>query len=351
MEEILQAIFRPHHPDARRGPDSLQLGRLVANGRTIDEAIVRNLQGTAEINVHGGPAVAKALLEEMSRLGVTILPAAASAPLSFPPEHPQWDNAAIGLEMLDELGLARSTFAISALTSQWSGGLSRLARDVLKSLRARSASAKDAADRLRAAAAGLQQMRRLLDPAEVVLAGPPNAGKSTLANALVGREVSIVHASPGTTRDWVRELALLSGVPVWVTDTAGIWDRAEGVDAEAVRRARRRVDEADVVVILSQAGRPAKPPWCQCPRVLYVQTQCDVHRPTGQENLAISARTGQGLAELGLAILRLLDLCGVDPAAPRAFTQRQADLLVRAAEAVDRADGSAIASLESLLKG
>ena len=53
-------------------------------------------------------------------------------------------------------------------------------------------------------------MRRLADPREVVLAGPPNAGKSTLANALIGRPVSIVHDTAGTTRDWVREQALLA---------------------------------------------------------------------------------------------------------------------------------------------
>ena len=90
---------------------------------------------------------------------------------------------------------------------------------------------------LRRAAGRLALIRRLLEPAEVVLAGPPNVGKSTLANALIGRQVSLVHDQAGTTRDWVRHLAVLCGVPVHVTDTAGLWDAPAGVDAQAVGRA------------------------------------------------------------------------------------------------------------------
>ena len=236
-------------------------------------------------------------------------------------------------------------------------------------------------------------MNRLLHPAEVVLAGPPNAGKSTLANALVGRPVSIVHETPGTTRDWVRELALLGGLPVWITDTAGIGRddairsstgvspvcttgilpvggegsppvgvppaRVAGVspmcttgilpvvdgltsqiEHQAATRARQRLAGADTVLLLSQSEE-STPDWLAGKTVLRIRPKADIRPPPSPcESLAVSARTGEGMDRLRLAILGALGLADFDPAVPRAFTQRQASLLTAAAEAIDHADAA-----------
>jgi tRNA modification GTPase len=115
--------------------------------------------------------------------------------------------------MLEALPQAASELVVAAVSQQWSAGVSQLASDPDVS-----------AELLRSAARRLPMMQKLLSPPEVVLVGPPNVGKSTLANAIVGREVSIVHTIAGTTRDWVREQALLGGVPIWLTDTAGLFD-------------------------------------------------------------------------------------------------------------------------------
>jgi len=187
-------------------------------------------------------------------------------------------------------------------------------------------------------------MQRLLHPAEVVLAGPPNAGKSTLANALIGREISIVHRRAGTTRDWVRDLALLQVLPVWLTDTAGIWDVAESgsaaaaVDAEAVRRARHRAENADLVLLLAAGEAAPLPEWLHAKCVLHVATKCDTVDPEGAPDAAVSAHTGAGLDDLRSAILRALDLDHFDPTVARAFTQRQAELLLEAANTLDAGD-------------
>ena len=201
-------------------------------------------------------------------------------------------------------------------------------------------------------------MHRLLDPPEVVLAGPPNAGKSTLANALIGREVSIVHDRAGTTRDWVRELAIIRGVPIRVTDTAGLWEAPEGIDAQAVRRARRRAEAADLVLLLGEGQSPAAPEWLHPGRLLRVVSKCDLQafspgRPSDRAGgLAVSALTGEGLDDLKDAIVGEMGLADLNPAAPMAFTRRQADLLTRAAEAVD--DGNPVAAgdaLNGILRG
>ena len=348
-ERILETVFCPgaSHPDA--GVGVLQLGRLVADGQVIDEAVVCRCDGGVEINIHGGPAAARATMTLLARHGAVAAPAAAAAPRSFPTIHPQWRNPAIGAEMIEALALARSARALEAIAVQWSGGLSALAR-----------SEPDPA-KLRGAADGLRVMQRLLHPAEVVLAGAPNAGKSTLANALVGREISIVHRQAGTTRDWVRELALLKGLPVWLTDTAGIWDTAESnstaphaaaVDAEAVRRARHRAENADLVLLLA-AGEPAAvPEWLHAKQVLRVATKCDTTDPVEAADVNVSAHTSAGLDELRSAVLHALDMGDFDATAARAFTQRQAGLLVKAADALDTGDTEwARRTLDELMEG
>jgi tRNA modification GTPase len=246
----------------------------------------------------------------------------------------------------------RSSLALAALTQQWSGGLSRLLRRTADKI-GLGVSREDvasAAAELRQAGAKLTQMNRLLNPPEVVLAGPPNVGKSTLANALVGRPVSIVHHTPGTTRDWVRELAVLDGVAVWLTDTAGLWEeapsrnkprlqdleQAQGIDAEAARRARNRAESADLVLLLHASGdQELNPPIC-AGRLLRVASKSDVRPPKGNFDVAVSSLTGRGLPGLRRAVLEALDLADIDPIAPMAFTPRQAKLLESAAAEMER---------------
>jgi len=332
---ILEAVFRPRNSHRHAGQDALQLGHLVAGAEPIDEVVVRRRGRHAEINLHGGPEAARAALALLQAQGAALAPPTEGPGESFDPAHPRWDNPAIGTEMLEALPLARSTLAAAAVTHQWSGGLSQLARTILSGQTCGDGrGVRDAAAECLSAAAGLATMERLLHPAEVVLAGPPNAGKSTLANVLVGRQVSIVHTRPGTTRDWVRELALLDGVPIWLTDTAGLWDVSEGIDAEAVRRAHARAGQAQLVLLLSAGTKADLPAWWQADNVIRIAGKCDVLSPARDAICAVSAVTGQGMDELRKAIRAALGLDGVNPAAPMAFTQRQAALLDQAGGAL-----------------
>ena len=351
-DEILAAVFRPWASHAAAGPGRLQLGYLVDGPRRIDEAVVCRRAGTVEINIHGGPQAARAAMAAMKRLGAAPAAAPHAAVDSFVTAHRRWDNPAVGAEMLEALPLARSALVAAAITQQWSAGLSRLAGNILDRLAGEAGADAPDGGACRAAAAALTVTHRLLHPAEVVLAGPPNAGKSTLANALIGREVSIVHGRAGTTRDWVREEALLDGVPVWLTDTAGLWSARDAVGAEAVRRAHARAREADLVVLLG-AERPAElPAWWRADRVIRVASKCDIRTDVAGADVAVSARTGQGLDELSRAIVAALGLGGIQPDAPMAFTQRQARLLAEASAGLDGGDLlAAEAALGRLLRG
>ena len=336
--EILGTIFRPMKSHSASGEGVLRLGHVVTDGLVIDEAVVASHGQAIEINIHGGPAVAMAVMELLAGQGATVAPSPPAAPESFPTAHPSWDNPAIGWEMLQAIPLARSSLALEALSRQWSGGLSAVVAETIRRIDTGGIEPKVAADsaaRLRQASAALPRMNCLLNPPEVVLAGPPNAGKSTLANKLVGRSVSIVHHTPGTTRDWVRELAILDGAAVWISDTAGLWENAQGIDAQAVTRARQRAEAADLVLILG-AGDERTGTVFHAKKLLRLAAKADICPPVGEYDLAVSSVSGRGIGRLRRAVLKALNLADIDPAAPMAFTPRQASALESAAGLIER---------------
>ena len=345
--EIVSDVFRPLTSRAGGRNGTLHLGHLTDGETILDEALVHSGRESIEINIHGGPAAARAALELLARRGAKIVPARPEE--AFDSSHPRWSNAAVGREMLRALPSAGSVLVAAAVTRQWSAGLSELAAGCLGGKLPTGVS-----NAFRRAAESLPLMRRLLDPPEVVLAGPPNAGKSSLMNALVGRPVSVVHGRAGTTRDWIREPAVFpvpaGGVPLLLTDTAGIWDAPGGVDAEAVRRARRRAESADLVLLLDDDA-PSVPDWLHPRRVLSVRTKADLGGRT-TEGLSVSTWTGESLDALRSAVTAALGLDDADPERPAAFTDRQAALLVEAADALDAGEADAARrALRHLLAG
>ena len=135
----------------------------------------------------------------------------------------------------------------------------------------------------------------LKDGVRVVVAGPPNAGKSSLVNALAQAEKAIVTDIAGTTRDVIEVPLAMAGVPIVLVDTAGLRESADAVEAIGVSRAEGQIQRADLVLWL---GEPDQAP--AHPRLAAIHAQAD--RPGRQqgpkESLAVSAVTGLGLAEL-----------------------------------------------------
>jgi len=138
---------------------------------------------------------------------------------------------------------------------------------------------------------------RLREGLTVVLAGPPNAGKSTLLNALARRDVAIVSPVAGTTRDAIEVHCDLGGLPVVIVDTAGLRESTDIIEQEGVARARARARDADVVLwLVPPEGGEGEAPAAR--RVVRVATKADLNRSRIDVDLAVSAATGEGLAEL-----------------------------------------------------
>jgi tRNA modification GTPase len=172
-------------------------------------------------------------------------------------------------------------------------------------------------------------VERLRDGLRVVLAGPPNAGKSTLLNAMAGREAAIVSEIAGTTRDRIEAPVVRGGIAWLLIDTAGLAAQtADPIEAIGIGRARAALEEADIVLWL---GDEAPPPH---PATLWLHARADLPERAGMErDVSVSAATGVGLDRLW----QHLDLLAGDLLPPPdllALNRRQSDLAVRAQEAL-----------------
>jgi tRNA modification GTPase len=164
----------------------------------------------------------------------------------------------------------------------------------------------------------------LRDGLHVVIAGPPNAGKSSLLNALARRDIAIVSAEAGTTRDVIEVRLDLGGYPVILFDTAGIREAEGSIEQEGIRRALARAEQADLVLWLGDATDPAAAPPASLAlaRPIRAVNKTDLAAPpSGADALPLSVKTGAGLdaliARLTDAVRDAADL-GASPAITRA---------------------------------
>ena len=213
--------------------------------------------------------------------------------------------------------------------------------DVLGRLRMLVDRAEDLLTRARAG-------RLLNNGLKVAIIGKPNAGKSSLFNALVRRDAAIVTEIPGTTRDVVRETIHLAGVPVTLADTAGLRESTDAVEREGVKRARAELAEADLVLWVVDASdpEPGDRPEANVP-VIRIDNKIDLADPSGEPGaIGLSARTGAGLEALDIAVAERV---GLAEQTGGEFTARQ-----RHVEAIERSLAeleAAVAEIESTGSG
>ncbi len=142
------------------------------------------------------------------------------------------------------------------------------------------------------------------DGFRVALLGAPNAGKSSLLNALAKRDAAIVSEEAGTTRDVIEVRLDLAGLPVVVSDTAGIREAESLVEQEGIRRSLAAARDADLVVWLSEAGDSTPPEPISRETSLAIRSKADLARESTADLLAVSAVTGEGLDRLVAEIAR-----------------------------------------------
>ena len=338
-------------------PRIARLETLRADDEVLDKALVLRFDGPAsetgedvvELQLHGGRSVVAAVLAALDRIeGLRLAEPGEFTRRAF--ENGRIDFAqAEGLADLIEAeteaqrraALALAGGALSRQVEQWQAALLALSARIEAALDF-SDEGDVAPDDVGAPLAALAQeldayldrptAERLRDGVRVVIAGPPNAGKSTLLNVLVGRDAAITSTLPGTTRDAIEAPVAFEGLPFVIVDTAGLRDDADAIEAIGIDRARAQLEAADLVLWL---GDPCAKP----AGALLVHAKADLGGPTHGADLVVSARTGQGIADLCRVLIQhsVLLLRSPDPIAPNA---RQRAALAEAARAVGQAGAS-----------
>ncbi|BCX83037.1 tRNA modification GTPase [Methylomarinovum caldicuralii] len=344
-------------------------GRIIDRGLALFFPAPRSYTGEdlLELHCHGSPAIVESLLQRLFQLG-----ARPAEPGEF--TRRAFLNGKLDLAQAEAVAaLIESSSAQAARAAQRSleGEFSRQTRALTESLtrlRIQVEAAIDFSDedialiaegavleKLQGILADLDALRRrahqgrlLEEGMTVVIAGPPNAGKSSLLNALARREAAIVTPIAGTTRDVLRERILIDGMPLHVIDTAGLRHSDDPVEREGIRRARAELARADRILLVGEDRPPAGRDLPGLPTDIPVTRIVNKIDLSGQppriegDTVWLSAKTGAGLDLLR----RHLNACmGFEAEAEDALAARRRHL-----EALARARGhleQALAELEA----
>lgn len=275
----------------------------------IDDPVVVLLPHNlgADINLHGGPWVVQSCLDLAQSFGFDIVASDECAV----------DGATqLEREMLASLPLATTDLALRALLVQPDAWRDVSTNQIPTILNDRA-------------------LWWLLHPPRVAIVGAPNVGKSTLANQLFARERSITADLPGTTRDWVGELANLDGLVIMLVDTPGVRETDDVIERVAIDRAGEQVRSAALVLVVLD---PTQAPDAQRgfidahPGALIVANKVD--RPAAwsardDTHVATVATTGAGVEELRGAIRAQFGCDAIELSKPRWWTTRQREALER----------------------
>ena len=382
---LCDKVFRAANgrPFSEQPPRKMVFGEMLdGQGRVIDQGLAVRFPGphsytgedSAEFHCHGSPVVLRELLDALFAAGARQAKAGEFTQRAFLNGRLDLTQAEAVIDLID----AETAAAARNAAAQLDGGLRRVLepiQDSLLDITSRFYAVVDYPDediedvkpeqvaealssaekQLSSLLATCQRGKVLKSGVRTAIVGRPNAGKSSLLNALAGYERAIVTDIPGTTRDTVEESVLCGGVLLRLIDTAGIRDTEDVVEQKGVERSRKALESADLVLAVVDGSVPLTDEDLEVlrlaaenPRWIAVFSKCDlwdtkahsvgiIGSPAPAASVTLSSVTGEGLGDLENAVAALFPAGDPKEAGSLLTDQRQEEAARRARDAVRRA--------------
>lgn len=334
---LAESVFRGKRRPSQAAAGRILFGQLWDDDELLDEGLCLifrsphsyTAEDVAELQTHGSPAVLSRLLEALLRRGARLARAGEFTLRAYLAGRLDLSQAEAVLNLVNassETARKQSALGLSGALGQRVEHIANLVVRTLAAIQAMLDYPEEgvpAEERQQPIQQAMQELTDLLHTAKagqtatrgvkLALIGQPNAGKSSLLNALLGYERSIVTPIAGTTRDYLEAQIELAGLPVTLLDTAGIRETADEIEEAGVRQALHLAQHADLVVVLEDGSTergnlssiledlPASTP------TIFLSTKADLPAVwQSAQYLPVSAKTGQGLADLRAKIEQLL---------------------------------------------
>ncbi len=358
-----------------------------ASGEVIDSGIALFFPGPesftgediTEIQAHGGPFVIDMLLQEILSHGIRLANPGEFSERAFLNDKIDLAQAEAIADLIESNSIEAARFAVRSLQGEFSALINSLIDSIVE-LRKYIEAAMDFPEeevdfltegdvenrlseilnRLDEVLARARQGTIMKDGLHVVIAGEPNAGKSSLLNVLAGQSRAIVTDIAGTTRDTLKEHISIDGMPLHIIDTAGLHDSNDIVEQEGIKRAWKEITDADLVLLVIDATKAFDPDTNELVAAIkningdslnlilvFNKTDLAGHSSVNEEELLktyscvqLSAKTGQGLEQLKIA---LKDFAGLNTTVEGGFISRRRHL-----DALEKSRGFLESALEQM---
>lgn len=367
-EQLLGSCPVPRYAEYR--PFFDQHGTQIDQGITLFFPGPHSFTGedVLELQGHGGPVIMDLLLQAATALGARLARPGEFSQRAFLNDKLDLAQAEAIADLIDSSSVQAARSALRSLQGEFSRKVNALVEELIHlrlyveaaidfpeeeidflgdgMIRQRLLDVRHSLQQVQAAA---RQGSLLREGMHIVLAGQPNAGKSSLLNALAGRESAIVTDIPGTTRDVLREQISIDGMPLHIIDTAGLRESSDAIEQEGIRRAWAEIERADRVLLLlddrHSIGEAEQAILERLPRhlpVTIIHNKIDLSgraagssEHNGRWHIHLSARSGEGLDQLRQHLMQSM---GYQTASEGLFSarRRHLDALEQAATALQR---------------
>jgi tRNA modification GTPase len=330
-EEILKKIFKS--PEFR--PGLILHGNICDGDKIIDEVIIGcEGEDSFSINCHGNPIIVENILELLKKHGVRIV--SAQEIIAYQAGKKYGDNT-IAVEAQIAITQAATLQGAKIIQHQTKMGLVQTAEWFARHIDLMSLEdIKIAAEQI---LADSKIALYFINGAKIVLAGPPNSGKSTLFNYLCGKEKAIVADIAGTTRDWLSAKIRLKNIQAEIFDTAGIdaaLSQKNIIDTESQKRTADLVRSADLVLYVTDGNGLITDFTDYTDKIILCINKCDLGMDVFADGFKISAKTGIGIKELLDEIENSLGVVDFDLKKTVCFTDRQVKIVQQIALSQDK---------------